>query len=223
MVAAANPVRSVMTQFFNEDVTRVYSPVDRIAGPPVDAKTCRWRQNAAGVVAWDPACGQPPRRLLLDDDFARITFYDQKVLRTEPGSGRLIELTGPPGQARLKAVLRVPSGPAMPAVERGGHGALEPATRECVPGISGAFWTDEPATLVLRFKGGNRPLRVALDNGARVETLKPNVINTIRVPVPQGASGFTAQLEWDRAGPGLPSLVGAQLTGADGATTDLLY
>jgi hypothetical protein len=223
-LAVSNTPRAVMTELFNHEVDRAYVPETPLLGPPIVGRQCTWKANAAGVVAWGAGCGGTPRRVLLDDMYARIHFHDQQVLAAEPRIGRLVQLNAaPPSQPRLKAIFRVPCSPAFASTQLGKKGGLNPPKGSCTPAMGGAFWLDEPGTLVLRFRGGDRPLRVAFGGGARVEVIKPGVVNTLRFPAPRGASSFEAQLEWNQSGPGFPELIGAEIADRDGDKTNLLY
>jgi len=224
IIVLDNPTRATTTEFFNRDVSRVYTPANEYFGRRVNGLQCPWAPNEAGVVEWGAACGAAPRRLLLDNDYSKIEFHDQKVLASQPGIGRVIELNAaPPLRPRLRSVLRVPCGPAIPGSESGGHGRVKPPRKDCFPLMSGAFWMDEPARLVLRFRGGKDPKRVSFSNGARVETIKPRTTTTLRFPIPAGSSSFGAQLEWQQSGPNFPELIGAEIVGRDGSVSELLY
>ena len=162
--------------------------------------------------------------MLLDDDFSKVLFYGQRVLAQEPGNGRLIAPGPSPGsRPRIKAILRVPCSPARPNTTMTGHGALQRPTSACYPVMGGAFWLDDPGTLVLTFRGGARAHRIGISAPARVDRIKPRARTTLRLPIPQGASGFDAQLDWQQSGPDYPELVDARLVTGDGIATNLLY
>jgi hypothetical protein len=157
---------------------------------------------------------------MLDNDYRKLTFTGQRVLAQHAGVGRLVELGANP---RLKAVMGVPCQPVIPETEKGGHGREKPADPACFDQIAGAFWLDAPGRLVLRFRGGSKPQKVAFADGSRVVTIKPGTDTTLRVPIAQGSTQFGAQLDWQKAGPGFPALTSAQLVEDDGTSTELLY
>jgi hypothetical protein len=214
-----------MTQFFNEDVDRTYIPAQgQYFGRRVNGLQCEWSVNTAGVVDWGAGCGPAPTRLLLDNDYSKLTFDGQRVLKTEPGVGRLVALdaseSSPP---RLKAVMRVACQPPIPETEKGGHGREKPLDPACFDQLGGAFWLRDPGRLVLTFRGGSRPQKLAFADGTRTVAIKPQTETVVRVPLAQGSSQFGAQLDWQKAGPGYPELTSAQLIEGDGTRTELLY
>ena len=89
--------------------------------------------------------------------------------------------------------------------------------------MAGAFWLDDPARLVLRFRGGKNPQKVSFSGGARVDEIKPGRTTTLRFPIPAGPSSFEAQLDWQKAGPGFPELTSAEIVERDGSSSQLLY
>lgn len=222
-----NPTRATTTEFFNRDITRTYTPPSQYFGRRVNGLQCPWTPNNAGVIDWGPACGPVPARILLDNDYSRIEFHDQKVLASRPEIGRVVELQAkPPLRPRLRSVLRIPCGPALTGSKPGGHGEITAAQKDCFNVMSGAFWLDDPAKLVLRFRGGARPYRVAVAfNGGEpaIETIKPQTTTTLTYPVAAGTSGFQGQLEWQKSGPAFPELTGAELVERAGSSSDLLY
>lgn len=225
MIVLDNPIRAEMTQFFNYDVTHVYTPSEgQYFGRRINGLQCDWSTNAAGVIQWGAQCGGPPKHLLLDNDYSKLHFYDQKVIDAQPGIGRVVELNAPPpGVPRLKALLRIPCGPAIPETEQGGHGDPRPLEPACFPLFAGGFWLDDPGRLELRFRGGAEPHTISFSGGARTETIKPRTTTTVKFPVPRGSTGFEGQLDWQQAGPAFPELIGADLIEGDGKKTNLLY
>ena len=165
MIVIDNPTRAEMTQFFNRDIDRVYTPADgQFFGRRISGRQCGWSVNTAGAVDWGAGCGAAPKHLLLDNDYRKLTFAGQRVLAQHAGVGRLVELGANP---RLKAVMGVPCQPVVPETEKGGHGREKPADPACFDQIAGAFWLDAPGHLVLRFRGGSKPQQVAFADGSR--------------------------------------------------------
>jgi hypothetical protein len=225
MLVIDNPNRAEMTQFFNEDIDRTYIPAQgQYFGRRVNGLQCDWSVNTAGVVEWGTVCGPAPTRLLLDNDYSKLTFDDQRVLAQKPGVGRLVAIDATPSSpARLKAVMRVPCQPPIPETEKGGHGRQKPLDPACFNQLGGAFWLQEPGQLVLTFRGGSRPQTLAFADGSRTVTIKPGTETVVRAPLARGSSQFGAQLDWQKAGPGYPELTSAQLVEGDGTRTELLY
>jgi hypothetical protein len=216
-----NSPRGQTTQLFNERIRSLYVPEAPIAGKLDKGQVCTWKADAEGVVTWGPGCGTNYRRLLLDDDFAKVDFHGQRVLAQQPGIGRLVAL--PEGAERLRSVLRVPCGPKLPVYELGGHSEVKPSARTCSQDLGGVFWLDSPGELLLRFRGGEQPNTITFDNGQRVEQIPARGVRTIRLPIPTGSMSFAAQLGWRGEGPVHPELIGAELVEESGAKTELLY
>ena len=113
-------------------------------GRRVTGLRCDWAVNTAGTVDWGAGCGAAPKHVLLDNDYRKLTFYDQRVLAQHAGIGRLVELGPTP---RLKAVMGVACQPVIPETEKGGHGREKPADPACFDQIAGAL-------LARRTRGG---------------------------------------------------------------------
>ena len=224
MILYDNPVRAQTTEFFNRDITRTYVPPSQYFGRRINGLQCSWVPNEAGYIDWGASCGPAPTRLLLDNDYAKIEFHDQKVLAEKPEIGRVVEMTSTaPQRAQLRSVLRVPCGPAIPGSQAGGHGRITPPRKDCFPLLAGAFWLDKPARLELRFRGGAEPHKISFSDGARVDDIKPGTTTTLRFPTPAGPSSFQAQLDWQQAGAAYPELVSAKIVEKNGSSSELLY
>jgi hypothetical protein len=218
LLVVGNSPRSEVTQLFNERIRNLYIPVTPIAGKLQTGRFCKWQADAQGVVSWETSCGQNYRRLLLDDDFAKIGFHGERVLAHQPGIGRLVAL--PDGPARIKSVLRVPCGPKLPVYEPGGRSRINPPAAFCSPALAGAFWLDSPGELRLRFRGTEQPSTVSFDDGRRVEQVPAGAVRTVTMPIAARSANFTAQL--GQTGGKYPELIQAQLV-EGGRKTELLY
>ncbi len=220
MLVIGNAPRSEMTQLFNRDIDRVYVPNTPLLGRPLIGRQCPWTYDDQGAVTWGPACGAPPTQLLLDDDFAKVSFHGQDIVSAQPGIGRIIGVQG--AHPRIESVLRIPCGPLLPSYVQGGHSERLPAKRACSNELSGAFWLDGPGELVLRFRGGSQDTNVSFDVD-KPDPIPRRVVTTLREPIPDGRLFFRATLGWTGPGPEYPALMGAEIVEKNGKTTDLLY
>jgi hypothetical protein len=219
-VVTSNSGRSAATEFFNARIKQVYLPDRPIVGTLENGKTCVWRPSAVGVVDFEPGCGPSPTRLLLDDDWGKATFYAQRVLRDAPGTGRIVDIP-PPGRPRLMAIVYIPCGPPIRDVDLANARTTAPVPHCISPYVAGQFWLDEPATLVVRFRGGATPQQLVAPDRT-IRSIPPRTITTMRFPVTAGQSEIVLSLGWGGAPPQAPSLVGARLASPT-AAVDLLY
>jgi hypothetical protein len=211
MVTASHP-RWPTIELFNRDVSRVYA-LSTATRRLERGRVCTWTADAGGRAIFEPACGPPPRTLYVDDPAAHVTFAGQRLIKHEPGAGRLIELPGPPAVPTLESLLVLPCDDSSLLRRNGAF--ISYFSRECRTVASGYFWLKRPATLVLRVRGGERshPARVTSTPAAvdKTFTIQPRRVNTLRIPVPAGASQLEMRFDTLELPRGLPEVVGAAL------------
>jgi hypothetical protein len=211
LITASHP-RWPTTELFNRKVERVYS-LSTATQRLERGRICTWTADGGGRVAFDPGCGPPPRTLYVDDPAAHVTFADQRLVKFEPGAGRLIEIPGPPAVPKLESLLVLPCDDST-LLGRNGT-LLSYFSRECRTVMSGYFWLQRPATLVLGVRGGNRrhPARVrsSAAAGNKSLTIQPRQVNTLRIPVPAGPSQLEMRFDTLELPRGLPEVVSAKL------------
>lgn len=227
LVVFYNPFRTPQTEIFNRRIVRTYVPAGtQIGGTAVNGFTCTWKAAPSGALTFDPACGPSPTNFYLNDDFAKLTFYDQNVIAQKRDIGRIVSVaTPPPAKVRLNAVINPPC-LAPIATQDLKTGGIHPPAAVCGSSTQGTLYLDKPATLTLRFRGGPNEQHVQVQTGwgatLPVTTLPPNKVTTIRIPVPKGAQQWQAGFDWQGAPPAVPALTSALLK--QGATsTELLY
>lgn len=214
--AARGPVsRLVITQshprwptveFFNRDVDRVYALAaaskDRLQG-----KTCAWTISPTGEAMFDPDCGPAPTRFLLDDPAARLTFAGQETVARTPGAGRIVEVPGAPSVANVDSLLVLPCDDRT-LLDPNGK-ALGYGDRVCRSLMSGYFWLDAPATLVLGIRGGQRSH--AARSGGRTWAVPAGKVTTLRIPVRAGGAQLELRFDGFELPLGYPDVVSARL------------
>jgi hypothetical protein len=226
LVSFYNPYRTPQTEFFNDRITRVYVFSGPIGGAPVLGKTCAWDVDAGGAVRFAGGCGPAPTRFFLNDDLAKTTFYDQRVITTAKDQGRIVDVNPrATARPRLKAVI-LPACTAPIATEDRQSGDVVAPRPQCRNVTSGFLYLDAFATLALRFQGSKTPQKVQF-----ASTWTPSPVTfkipagrstTIRLPVPSGAQRYNVTFGWQGSPPGVPSLTSTALT-QGGTTQELLY
>ena len=109
IVVFYNPYRTPQTELFNRRITRTYVPATPVAGAPVNGFTCTWKAAPSGALTFDPKCGPSPTSFYLNDDLAKLTFYDQHVIAQKRDIGRIVTVNvtarqGPAARRRQSAL-----------------------------------------------------------------------------------------------------------------------
>lgn len=221
-----NAFRTPQTEFFNRRIARTYVSGPNIGGAPVNGFTCTWTNGQDGRVTLPAGCGPAPRVFFLNDDVAKMTFYDQRVLAQKPNVGRVVAVdSGKGGAPRLRAVVSPPC-TAPIKTQNPTTGGINPSAPACNPAASGQTFLDAPGRLVLRFAGGQFDQRLQLQTSwspdesvVDVPAGRPTEV-TLRPPA--GPAQWRMLFDWQGIPPAVPSLVSATLE-QDGTTTELLY
>jgi hypothetical protein len=215
VVVSANSPLAETLQFFNRDIEQVYIPATpaTYSGLPPRSNACGW--NAPnGQLNFGPGCGDAPRRLLLDDPWARLTFYGQRVLARHAKIGSIVEV---PRQARLRSVLILPCPKLF--LETTPAGAIRMQTHAACGGeLVANLWLQAQATLLLAFQGGVSPNTASF--AGRTWRLPPGRRTVIRIEVPKGPHRLQIGLDWTDSD-GAATLTAAELLG-DGAAQNLM-
>lgn len=226
LVAFYNPYRTPQTEIFNRRIQRTYTTGAQTGGSPVNGFTCRWSVGQTGAVTFGPGCGPDPTAFFLNDDFAKMTFYNQTVVAQKPNIGRVVTVdVTPPERVRLKSVLNPPC-LAPIATQDLKTGKIFPPRPVCGSNAQGTLYLDEPAKLVLTYAGGQADQRVQVQNSwggpQQAVVIPAGKQATVTVDVPRGANQWQAAGDWQGAPPAVPALTSAILE-QDGTRTDLLY
>jgi hypothetical protein len=227
LVTYYNPFRTPQTEFFNRRINRTYvNPAQPAGGAQVTGYTCPW-SISGGVVETDPKCGPTPTAFFLNDDQAKITFYDQQVVAQKKDIGRVVTVsTKPPEQVRVKAVINPPClAPIQTQIPETGE--ITPARQSCLPLTAGTVFLDDPGTVVLRFRGGQQDAQVQVNtswepNAPEVIDLPARDVTDIKLDVPEGEQSWRINFGWQGSPPAVPALTSVKLT-QDGTQTELLY
>jgi hypothetical protein len=221
VVTTSNTPRFELTDFFNREIDQVFLPDRPVGFSPVRGKTCVWTANTAGAMTFGPGCGRAPRTLYLDDDFGKLTLHDQRVLAQKPDVGRIVRVTTPPpARPRIKALVYVPCSPRFGTAEVGGL-AKRSSGRICPqPLLSGQFYLDEPARMVMTWRGGTEDNQLQVGN--KLYDIPAGRLTKVPLDIPEGNNPFQLQLPWSDPPPASPGLVSMTLTDKDGRT-ELLY
>jgi hypothetical protein len=195
------------TDFFNRDIAQVYVPdpaLGVVSGPVIRGRTCQWNVTADGTLNVGLGCGPIPKRFLLDDPVAKLTFADQRVVSRQRDGARLVEVGE--GVPRLRSLVFVQCTPREYRVNLGADGIPRKGGRHatCAPGIRGNLWVDRAGTLEMRFAGGQADHQVAA--GGKVFPIPAGRTTTVKVPVPANPTAFEFQLDWEGNGPEFPEL-----------------
>lgn len=225
MVVFYNPYRTPQTELFNRRITRTYVPTTPVAGTAVNGFTCTWKAAPTGALTFDPKCGPSPTSFYLNDDFAKLTYYDQHVIAQKHDIGRVVTVNTPPGKVRLHAVVNPPC-LAPIATQDLKTGGIHPPAAVCGASTQGTLYLDTPATLVLRFRGGPNEQHVQPQTswGAAppVATLAANKVTDVTLKVPKGTQQWQVGFDWQGAPPAVPALTSVLLK-QNGTSTELLY
>jgi hypothetical protein len=195
-------------ELFNRRIAAVYVPPAGLPGRPVQGRTCTFRFTVTGALRVAPGCGAVPRRFMLDDPAAAITFRDERRSVADPRIGRLAELApGTAPRARSVLVLACPrASPVFSSTSPDIVGADAP--RACNPSATGSLWLDAPATVALRYRGGRDPHVVTV--ASRAHPIAPGADVTVRFAAPKGFSQYTLQQDWTSTA-GAPQLVSGRI------------
>jgi hypothetical protein len=216
LIVSSNHPRSPTVEFFNRDVERVYA-LDSADTGRTQGGVCSWTIGPTGEAVFATDCGPAPTRLYLNDPAARITFAGQRTVARTRGTGRIVEIPGPPAVPNVDALLVLPCDDRTLLDENGR--AQTYGARVCRPLMSGYFWLDEPATLVLGVQGGERAHEAR--SGERRWKIPAGKVTEIRIPVPAGSSQLELKFDEFELPLGYPDIASAKLV-SDGQTTDLM-
>ena len=195
-------------ELFNRRISGVYVPPAGLPGRPIQGRTCTFRFTVTGALKVAPGCGAVPRRFMLDDPAAAITFRDERRSVVDPRIGRLAEL-GPGTAPRARSVLVLACPRASPVFSSTSPDIVgADAPRACNPTATGSLWLDAPATVALRYRGGRAPHVVTV--AGRAHPIAPGADVTVRFPAVKGFSQYTLQQDWTST-EGAPTLVSGYL------------
>ncbi len=226
IVVYYNPFRTPQTELFNRRIVRTYVPETPVAGAPVNGFTCTWSAATNGALTFDPKCGPSPTSFYLNDDLAKLTYYDQRVIAQKQDIGRIVTVdVKPPAKVRLKAVVNPPC-LAPIATQNLKTGGINPPAAICGGSTQGTLYLDKPATLILRFRGGQNEQHIqpqaTWSSSLPVTTLPPRTITDVTLRAPAGSQQWQIAFDWQGAPPAVPALVSVLLK-QGGTTTELLY
>ncbi len=227
LVTYYNPFRTPQTEFFNRRINRTYvNPAQPTGGAQVTGYKCNW-SISGGVVETDPKCGPTPTAFFLNDDQAKITFYDQQVVAQKKDIGRVVTVsTKPPEKVRVKAVINPPClAPIQTQIPETGE--ITPPQLSCLPLTAGTVFLDDPGTVVLRFRGGQQDAQVQVNTGwepnaPEVVDIPARDVTDVKLDVPAGEQSWRINFGWQGSPPAVPALTSVKLT-QDGTQTELLY
>lgn len=226
VVGLYNSFRTPQTEFFNRRVTRTYKPATPLGGAPVNGFTCTWNAEPDGTLVFAPECGRAPTSFFLNDDLAKITFYDQRVIAQKPGIGRIVTVDAkPPASVRMKATVSPPC-LAPIATQDPTTGDIKPPELVCGPYTQGTLYLDKPGRLRLQFRGGQADQVVQVsgswDPQGRLVDLPARKLTDVDISVPRGTQQWQVAFDWRGVPPATPELKSILLTQDDGET-ELLY
>jgi hypothetical protein len=204
-------------ELFNRRIAAVYVPPAGLPGRPIQGRVCTYRFTTDGSLRVAPRCGPTPRRFMLDDPAAAITFRDERRAIADRRLGRLVEVApGTAPRARSVLVLACPRpSPVFSSTSPDIVGIDKP--RACNAAATGSVWLDRAATVALRYRGGREAHVVTV--AGRAHTMRPGADVTVRFRVPGGYSQFTIQQDWTSTD-GAPTLVSGRLA-EDGSGTPI--
>lgn len=229
LVAFYNPYRTPQTEVFNRRIARTYvAGTGQVGGAAINGFTCGWGAGKAGTLTFGAACGPTPHVFFLNDDLAKLTFYDQRVIAQRRDVGRVVAVdVKPPAKPRLKATV-LPPCTAPVATQDPPTGRVNKPAAVCASFASGTLYLDRPATIVLRFRGGQNDQRAAVRTSwdpqqqQRVEDIPARQTSDITLRSPAGNQLWRLDFDWEGAPPAVPALVSVLLK-QGGTTTELLY
>ena len=228
IVGVYNPYRTPQTEFFNRRIIRTYVPATPagvpvpVGGTLVNGFVCTWSVRPTGTMRFDPRCGAAPTAYYLNDDLAKLTFYGQRVIAQKPDIGRITTVNVKP---RLRAVVNPPCFAAI-ATQDPKTGEIHPPLAVCGPSTQGKLYLDSPATVVLRFAGGQSDQNVQVQTTWSVDqpivALPAGRPTEVTLHSPAGRQAWQIAFDWQGAPPATPRLVSVVLE--QGRTrTELLY
>jgi len=228
MIFFYNPFKTPQTEFFNRRIVRTYVPESAgVAGTPVNGFTCRWRAAPSGAVTFEPRCGPSPTAFYQNDDLAKVTYYDQRVVATQRNIGRIVEVdVRPPAKVRIKALIKPPC-LAPIATQDVKTGGINPPHAACGPLLYGAMYLDERATVVVRFRGGPADQSVQVQGTwgapARSVNIPAGQVTDVPIVVPRGTWEWQMSFSWQGGEPPNVPAVTSVLMKQGGESTELLY
>ena len=222
IVAESNTRGAQTTDFFNRDISHTYVPdpaIGVVAGPSIRGKSCTWNVGPDGTLNVGLGCGAIPRRFLLDDPIAKLTFAGQRQIAHERDGSRIVDVGA--GVPRLRSLVFVQCTPPEFSVDLGADGIPRWGGRHatCAPGIRGNLWVDRPGTLEMRFAGGEGDHQVAA--GGKVFPIPAGRTTTVKIRVPGRPTAFEFQLDWEGEAPEFPQLQAIDLV-QGGVRQDLM-
>lgn len=200
-----------VTELFNEKIQGRYHVQSGLAalGP-----LCLVTVEATGGLRGPAGCA-PPRTLLLESSFTRVTFDGERLLGDNLPNSRLVDAGDHP---------RVLSLVTLPCVEPGSaFRGSNLAVRACSGRLDLQLWPTVPGVVTIRFQGGlaqHYGRLNAAGQPATVYNFKPEAVETIRIPVGGEPSTLGLQLDWSTTA-GAPTLLSIQLR-RGGQVTNLL-
>lgn len=226
LVIFSNPYRTPQTEFFNRRIVRTYVPATPVTGATVNGFTCTWSAKPNGTLSFDSRCGPSPTAFYLNDDYGKVTFYNQRVIAQERDLGRITKVdVESPERPRLKAVVTPPCSAPI-ATQNPKNGEINPKRPYCGGGTEGTVYLDAPSTVVLRFRGAVDEqlvqVKTTWTTDGRVVTVPAHRDKTVTLHVPAGSQRWSVAFDRPGAPPAVPALTSAVLK--QGATsTELLY
>jgi hypothetical protein len=216
-----NAQQLALLDYYNKDISQVFllNSVQAQGAVP-QGLVCPYSIGRGGTLAFSPACGAVPHRLLLQDRNARWRFHDEVSSVPIPFVGRVVE-TSPDGPPRAQSRFVLPcSAPAVSWRDRVDDLKRHPASapQPCLPAVQMSFWLDDPATVTIAFRGSTRDHRATL--GIDHYIVRANQVTTVRFDLPAGDSQPTLDLDW--ATTTGPRVIKAQIR-TGGLTRSLIY
>lgn len=198
IVAASNPNHASITEFFNDRIKGVYVPQAPVTGTPTVGRTCDWGPSQDGTLMLGSGC-KLSDRLLLNDDDARMTFYDQKVIADGGALGRVVQLP-PESTPRLKAMIKPLCGSPVTDTDLK-TGKVKKPVVQCSSAMLVSVWPDQAGAVVLRFRGGaaNHQIQIVTPENPAGEVRDipaGSQVTDIPLPVAAGPQQFQVNVDW---------------------------
>jgi hypothetical protein len=220
VITGQNNPRAELVEFFNGNVAQVFTPDYGSVGRPPRGPTCEFSLAPGGALSFATGCGAPLGRILLDDEYGKLTLAGQRLVTEAPEIGRVVAVPDPAG-AQAKALVYVPCGPPVSGVDLSGRGEIAARQRICPNReVTALLYPERAARFVMTWRGGAEDQQ--LITGEQVYQLPAGKVTRVSIPVPAGESVVKIPLPWSSAPPDAPDLIGAELVEGD-RTTDLLY
>lgn len=212
-----NPLGYEQYEFFNEKIARYYSPQVPVPGRGLEGRACKWAVGKDGTVTFDKACGSVPRRFLVNDPTAHVTFYDESDVATDPQGGRLVTVRGAP---RVRTLVYMPCEPRRIGFTRPWGDRL-PASRpvQCAQDLRAYVWVNSQTTLVVQIKGGIIPHLAQADS--KQYQVPEGTQTTLRIPVRAGGDLVDLLFDWAGRGRDEPEVTGVGLDDGGGPSSVL--